>query len=665
MITARGWWLLVVIFSFLALGVLGGRLALSLLALTLLLWFLGEWLLFALRLHLAVPALKLRRLIRDERGTVDTLWAGRTFYVRVELRLAHWLGIPFVKVTDFLPFGARPGKERLHRQGSLSPENSLALEYSIRCPVAGEIRFEGVGIQLADFQGLFYHSTFVPGVVLYRVLPPLADAEGHRPTVKRNNLLPSPGMHRHLRPGTGSELLELRDYLPGDPPKTIAWKVSARRDRLITKEFESEVPLRCTLFVDTSQSVRVRSSGQTALSRLVELSAAVAQAAAGARDLTGLCLFDDKAVTRVVRPARGNRHLIQMFHWLAEAAVLAPATGQARLSALLPLAYALAQEVYPYLLRPQINRVPFWLPLFWPLPTYSGERPSWQRRLFRSFIFAVAFAPLLLTTALVAFLSDLLIEIVPPIVPLSETMLTVVGCALLVGLVVIWYPIVNLAANALPLLFSPRRRRLARWRKQLAALLSERYGLAPGGLARFLEDDQQFVLYLQRFLAEHQVPYPLPLFDPQGRYLFASPNKVKVLAAALLRAVGKGRDNELFVLLVDLLELPEHLEPLLKAIRVTLARHHQVMLICPWPPGIVPPGSEKSKAAKGWALVKADPRLAVHQATTDRLHQAFAKLRQTFARLGVPIVCAASGDPVRLILDRLDRLRSLGLGRKR
>ena len=40
--------------------------------------------------------------------------------------------------------------------------------------------------------------------------------------------------------------------MPGDPPRTIAWKVSARRDRLITKEFESEVPVRCTLFLDTS-----------------------------------------------------------------------------------------------------------------------------------------------------------------------------------------------------------------------------------------------------------------------------------------------------------------------------------------------------------------------------------------------------------------------------
>src|SRR5208283_1587492 len=143
----------------------------------------------------------------------------------------------------------------------------------------------------ADLQGFFYHRTFVRAVRTCRVLPVLADTQGHYPTLKRNNLLPSPGLHRHLRPGSGSELLDLRDYLPGDPPKTIAWKVSARRDRLITKEFESEVPVRCTLFLDTSQSVRLGLAGQNALARQVEIAAAVAQAAGAARDLTGACLF--------------------------------------------------------------------------------------------------------------------------------------------------------------------------------------------------------------------------------------------------------------------------------------------------------------------------------------------------------------------------------------
>src|SRR5262249_15375100 len=146
----------------------------------------------------------------------------------------------------------------------------------------------------------------------YRVMPALADARGRFPTAKRHNLLPLIGAHRHRRPGSGSELLDLRDYLPGDPPKMIAWKPSARRDRLMTKEFESEVPIRCTLFVDPSTSVRVGLPGHNALARLVEIVAAVAQANSAARDLTGLCLFDEQS-TSYAKPARSPRHILQLF----------------------------------------------------------------------------------------------------------------------------------------------------------------------------------------------------------------------------------------------------------------------------------------------------------------------------------------------------------------
>jgi uncharacterized protein (DUF58 family) len=666
MITARGWWFLVLVFSLLTLGAFDEHgWTLTVVALTLLLWSLWEWLLFALRVRLAVPPLHCQRELSDERGPVETLWAGRSFRVRIQCRLDHWLSLPQVSLADYLPLGVMRTSGSEASLAALNAGQTVTLDYGIRCPAAGRVRFEGVMVQLADFQGFFYHETLLPSVAVYRVLPSLADAEGHRPTIKRHNLLPSPGLHRHLRPGSGSELLDLRDYLPGDPPKTIAWKVSARRDRLITKEFESEVPVRCTLFVDTSHSVRVGPPGQNALARLVDISAAVAQATAGVRDLTGLCLFDEKQAASYLRPARGSHHLIRLLHLLTEAAGLAPATGAARLATLLPTAHAFAQEVYPDLLRREVNRVPGWLPWFWPIPTFSRQRPSLIRQVVRGLFVGLAFAPLVVVGLLCFLLSDLLFLLAAPLLGVPDLVLATLAVCVVAITAVGYYGLVNWAYRFLSLFLSSRRRIQARWRKQLAALLSEKYGLAPGGLGTLLEDDEAFVSCLQRFLAEHQVPYPLPLYDRRGRYLFASPGKVGVLAKALLRAVGRGHDNELFVLLVDLLELPHQLGPLVRAVKVTLARHHQVLLICPWPPGVPPPSVAKPTASIPWVSRQADLQTAMHQATTERLHGAYHRLRRSFARMGVPLVCAASGDPVRLILDRLQRLRALGRGGRR
>jgi uncharacterized protein (DUF58 family) len=663
MLTARAWWFLVTVCLALLYGTLRDFRSLTLAALALLMWFGWEWLLFAVRLRTVLRRARVLREVLDERGPVDALWAGRTFRVSVRLGLSGLGRLPYVAVTDLVPFGVTHAGGPTGADGAVQAGRPLEMEYRVRCHSAGLARFEGLRVQLADLQGFFYHVMFLHAPLVLRILPRLGEAPGRSAVTKRSNLLPPPGIHRLHRPGSGSELLDLRDYRPGDPPRTIAWKVSARRDRLVTKEFESEVPVRSTLFVDTSNSVRVpspqtaggakrgRAHAGKALDRLVELAAGVLQANAAVRDLTGLCLFDERGAT-VVRPDRTGTHLTQMLNLLAEAATEAPTTGRADPEVLVPLAYAFARDVYPELVRPAVNAMPFWLDWVESFPRYTRRSFSLVRSLHRHkpklFYLAVAGLPLL--TAVVdgaVFLSG---DLSWPTRILVSLLAGAVSMALSLGLLLLFSGV---------LLVTWRVRRLARWRKRLAALLAERYGLAPGGLAALLEDDDAFALMLQRFLAEHQVPYALPLYDAEGSYLFAAPEKVPVLAKALLQAVGRGHDNELYVLFVDLLELDDRLGPLLQAVRVALGRHHQVLLVCPWPPGLERPAEEVGERS-------VMPRPAGHlaqflgQAATARFHAAYQRTRRAFTRLGVPVVCAAGDEPIPLILDRLDRLRAVG-----
>ncbi|HVS37061.1 MAG TPA: DUF58 domain-containing protein [Gemmataceae bacterium] len=652
MLTPRAWWFLCVCLLVLLLGLWIGSPALTLTPLTLLLWFGGEWFVFAVRTPLAVRRLRVVRQVRDERGPVAVLWAGRTFEVVVRLKGDGLLRLPYAAIADRPPFAVSCVGEPPGADGPVGRGDVLELRFSIRCRGPGLARFEGLRVQIADFQGFFYHVAFVRAVVFYRVLPVLIEGGTPTPVLKRDNQLPPPGVHRLRRAGSASELLDLRDYLPGDPPKTIAWKVSARRDRLITKDYESEAPVRCTLFVDASHSVRVPSIHGKALGRLVEIAGAVLQANADVRDLTGLCLFDDHEA-KAIRPDRSPAHVTQVLQALADAAALAPASADADPDHLIPLAYAFAREVYPHLMRPAVNDLPFWQEWFDSFPRYTRRKASFIQYLFRrkrDFYYRFSWIiPTLLLAADVALLAvHLFVYRMPPLL-----------------LVFLWLGSAALsllsffggqALFVLTLMLSDHHRRLARRRKQLAALFSMHYGLGPGGLSALLEDDDAFALLAQRFLGEHHVPYTLPLYDRDGRYLFASPGKVGVLAAALLRAVGRGRDNELFVLLADLLELDDALDPLLRAVRVAVGRHHQVVLVVPWPSGMRLPEDEPSDAE---AMSEKLP-VILGRATTRRFHCAYRRLRQSFARLGVPVVCAASDEPVPLILQRINRLRNVG-----
>jgi hypothetical protein len=383
--------------------------------------------------------------------------------------------------------------------------------------------------------------------------------------------------------------------------------------------------------VDSSNSVRVGPAGGNALARLIDIAAAVTQANSADRDLTGLCLFDEHRASPL-RPARGQRHLAEVLNRLVDAGARPPAAGSAPVVPLIQLGHAFAEEVYPDLLRSEINRTPFWLGWV--------ARRMLPRREHRTRLWWYILA-LILPSILVSLAHFALME---RDVSIGARILGLAMSLVLCTLIFFW----------------PRESKLVRQRKRLAALVAARYRLAPGGLSVLLDDDEKMAVYVQRFLADHHVPYSLPLYDENGSYRFASPKKIEVLAAALLKAVGRGRDNELFVLCADLLELGDRLTPLLRAVRVALARHHHVLVVCPWPPGVPPPSAEDPLPAVVRRAGLADVRATLERASIARFHRAYHKLRRMLARMGVPVVSARGEEPVRLILDRMDRLRMLG-----
>jgi hypothetical protein len=135
-----------------------------------------------------------------------------------------------------------------------------------------------------------------------------------------------------------------------------------------------------------------------------------------------------------------------------------------------------------------------------------------------------------------------------------------------------------------------------------------------------------------------------------------------VLANAIIRSVTRARDNELYVILADLAEVADELRPLVRAAQVARARHHQVLVILPWPADVPPPPDRRTgvpaKPARGQGVVKSVKiGSLVKSVLVSRYHRGFAEVRSALARAGATVVRVEDGNPVRLVLDRLDRLR--------
>jgi uncharacterized protein (DUF58 family) len=124
------------------------------------------------------------------------------------------------------------------------------------------------------------------------------------------------GLHRSPYFGQSVEFVQHREYVAGDDPRRIDWKVWSKTDKYYIKQYEEETNLRCTLLVDVSESMQfgtadpnVKSSSGGGLNKY-EYACAVAASLAylllRQQDSVGLTSFDSSV--RSVVPSRSKRN---------------------------------------------------------------------------------------------------------------------------------------------------------------------------------------------------------------------------------------------------------------------------------------------------------------------------------------------------------------------
>jgi uncharacterized protein (DUF58 family) len=112
------------------------------------------------------------------------------------------------------------------------------------------------------------------------------------------------GQHRSARLGNSVEFAQHREYVPGDDLRRVDWKVYARQDRLVVKQYVEETNLVCHLLVDASESMDYGSRPWTKFDYARWCAASLAYLVLMQRDTAGLVLFDEGFRSKV-RPGNG------------------------------------------------------------------------------------------------------------------------------------------------------------------------------------------------------------------------------------------------------------------------------------------------------------------------------------------------------------------------
>jgi uncharacterized protein (DUF58 family) len=148
------------------------------------------------------------------------------------------------------------------------------------------------------------------------VYPPLVSIR-LRASVAQARRRRDPGMKAIRELGEGRLFESLREWVPGDDIRHIDWKATARRRKVITRQFEAERRQQVLLVIDLGRLMTAEIAGGVArLDFVVQAALELAYAAAQHDDDVGIMTFAD-GVQHFVAPERGRSGVRRVLDVLA------------------------------------------------------------------------------------------------------------------------------------------------------------------------------------------------------------------------------------------------------------------------------------------------------------------------------------------------------------
>ena len=203
------------------------------------------------------------------------------------------------------------------------------LEFSVRRQTLelANLSFDAVKARVLGVFGLAWwpRTLFAPAQV--RVMPQsLTQAE-------RRQFTREYGESSQRKSGQGLELLTLRDYQPGDAPRSIDWKASARSlansaagaadtDSLKVRVMSQDQNLELTILLDIGRRSRLAVGNMRKFDHAINIASRLAQASLSAGDTLHFIAYSDQPVAQLynLRGNSGIRRLHQSLSNLAHRA---------------------------------------------------------------------------------------------------------------------------------------------------------------------------------------------------------------------------------------------------------------------------------------------------------------------------------------------------------
>ena len=187
---------------------------------------------------------------------------------------------------------------------------SRAWRYSLLPTARGKYHFGNTVIRFSTRLGLLWRQVTYPTTTDVKVYPDIREARKHEIYAHRNRR-PEPGLRRMRVRGQGREFESLREFVIGDEVRHISWPATARRGKVITRQYTIERSQNIVVLLDTGRLMTARIGKLSKLDHAVNATLSIAYVAAAGGDNVGLVAFSRKVVSYL--PPRRGRDQINLL----------------------------------------------------------------------------------------------------------------------------------------------------------------------------------------------------------------------------------------------------------------------------------------------------------------------------------------------------------------
>ena len=204
------------------------------------------------------------------------------------------------------------------RLASLTVPNnrSRTWKYELLPTARGRYAFGKTALRFQSKLGLLWKQYSYPTEAEVKVYPNIREAKKNELYAHRNRR-PDPGIRRMNLRGQGREFESLREFVTGDEIRHISWAATARRGKVITRQYTIERSQNIVILLDTGRLMTARIGKLSKLDHAINAALSIAYVAATGGDNVGLLAFSRKVID-YLPPKRGrdqlNRVLESLYH---------------------------------------------------------------------------------------------------------------------------------------------------------------------------------------------------------------------------------------------------------------------------------------------------------------------------------------------------------------